>query len=101
MSAAASQRVMPTNFGGSIGSTGSGSSGASMVNAALAKSDRPAGGFLARAESSKVNIGNNGGSSSFNVGGNLNNQFDQLDINDRSMGKQSSFEMNRGAQAQR
>ena len=57
------------------------------MNAALAKSDRPAGGFLARAESSKVNIGNNGGSSSFG-GGNLNDQFDRLDINDRSMGKQ-------------
>ena len=80
---------MPTDFGGSIGSSGSGSSGVGRMNAALAKSDRPAGGFLARAESSKVNIGNNGGSSSFGGGGgNLNDQFDRLDINDRSMGKQ-------------
>ena len=89
---------MPTSFGGSIGSSGSGGSGAAMVNSALMKSDRPAGGFLARAESSKVNIGNNGGASSFKVG-NLNDQFDRLDINDRSIGKQSSLEMNRGAQA--
>ena len=73
------------------------------MNAALAKSDRPSGGFLARAESSKVNIDNGGGSSSFGPprGGNLDDQFDRLDVNDRSMGKQSSMDMNRGAQAQR
>ena len=58
------------------------------MNAALAKSDRPAGGFLARAESSKVNIDNNGGSSSFGPPRNIDDQFDRLDINDRSMGKQ-------------
>ena len=85
---------MPTSFGGSIGSSGSGGSGAGMVNTALMKSERPAGGFLARAESSKVNIDNGGGSSSFGPprGGNLDDQFDRLDVNDRSMGKQSSFE---------
>ena len=75
-----------------MGSSGSGSSGVGRMNAALAKSDRPSGGFLARAESSKVNIGNGGGSSSFGAagagGGNLNDQFDRLDVNDRSMGKQ-------------
>ena len=79
---------MPTSFGGSIGSSGSGGSGAGMVNSALMKSDRPAGGFLARAESSKVNIDNTGGSSSFGPPRNIDDQFDRLDINDRSMGKQ-------------
>ena len=49
---------MPTTFGNSMGSGSSGSGGgAGLVNAALAKSDRPTGGFLARAESSKVNLG--------------------------------------------
>ena len=99
---------MPTTFGNSMGSGSSGGSGggAALVNAALAKSERPAGGFLARAESSKVNIGAQGGggnSSSFGGagGGNLNDQFDRLDINDRSYGKQGSFDINRGAPAQR
>ena len=79
---------MPTSVGGSsFGSSGS-SGAAGRMNAALAKSDRPTGGFLARAESSKVNIDNTGGSSSFGPPRNVDDQFDRLDINDRSMGKQ-------------